>query len=378
MAEETFPRWGLQPVAFVETDPAKIEAEIITAYEQASGRTLADGDPVRLFLLTIAAVIIQQRACINLAAQQNLLSYATGANLDALGNNLSVARLAASPAVTTLRFTLAQALGTAYIIPMGYEVTNGTVTFATDDEAVIPIGETTVEVSATCTEGGTQGNKYLPGQITTAVKPMTFLAKAENITETAGGSDAESDADYAERIRLAPNRFSVAGPTKAYVFHAYSANAGVIDVGVNSPSPGEVKVYPLMAGGTLPTEDVCKQIAAYLSSEDIRPLTDHVEVLPPTAKEYTIYVDYWIARDKVPVASSIQKAVEAAVEDYRVWQQAKIGRDITPDQLIKQVVEAGAARVDFATLQPAFATIAADEVAQCTGVTITYKGAKDE
>lgn len=66
---ETIPRWHLPAVEFLETDAETIKAEIITGYEQASGRTLAAGDPVRLYLLSLAAVIIQQRTAVNLAAR---------------------------------------------------------------------------------------------------------------------------------------------------------------------------------------------------------------------------------------------------------------------------------------------------------------------
>ncbi len=73
---ETIPRWHLPAVEFLETDAETIQAEIITGYEEASGRTLAAGDPVRLYLLSLATVIIQQRTAVNMAGQQNLLSYA--------------------------------------------------------------------------------------------------------------------------------------------------------------------------------------------------------------------------------------------------------------------------------------------------------------
>ena len=103
---ETIPRWGLPEVNFLETDAETIRSQIITGFEQASGDTLAAGDPRRLFLLSIADVIIQQRTAINLAAQQNLLSYAQGGYLDALGQLLAVERMAESKAVTTIEFTL--------------------------------------------------------------------------------------------------------------------------------------------------------------------------------------------------------------------------------------------------------------------------------
>lgn len=375
---ETIPRWHLPEVQFLETDAAKIEREIIASYESYTGRTIATGDPVRLFLLSIADIIIQQRTAINIAAQQNLLSYAQGEYLDALGVYLSVERLQESSAKTTIRFTLSETLANVYTIPAGFEVTNGVVTFATDEELAIPIGELTGEVSATCTQSGTVGNDYLAGRIDTIVTPRAFLESAENITITTGGAEAEGDAEYAERIRLAPNMFSVAGPRKAYIYHAKSVSSAISDVAVDSPVPGEVKIYPLLEGGELPSPEILQQVYDYLSSDDIRPLTDFVEVLAPTPVEYSITLEYWILNEDKARAQSIRTAVANAVEKYRLWQQEKIGRDITPAKLVHNVMAAGAARIEAATMAPAaHVELAFNEVAQCTGVTVNFMGYKD-
>lgn len=376
---ETIPRWGLAPVNFLGTDAETIRSQIITGFEQASGDTLAAGDPRRLFLLSIADVIIQQRTAINLAAQQNLLSYAQGGYLDALGQLLAVERMAESKAVTTIEFTLSQALGSVYTIPAGTQVTNGVVTFETDEDLLIPIGETTGEVSASCTVAGPVGNDYLAGQISTIVTPMTFVSGAQNTTITTGGADAESDPDFADRIRLAPNSFSVAGPEKAYVYHAKSVSPAIIDVKVNSPTPGEVDVYVLLTDGTLPTEDTLEQIEEHLSDENIRPLTDYVVVKAPTASNYEIELHYWINQEDSSKAAQIQADVEAAVEQYRLWQQTKIGRDITPGKLLQLVFAAGASRVDDSKMKPAaWKKLEAMQVAQCTKVNVVYEGYKDE
>lgn len=376
---ETIPRWGLAPVNFLETDAETIRSQIITGFEKASGDTLAAGDPRRLFLLSIADVIIQQRTAINLAAQQNLLSYAQGGYLDALGQLLAVERMAESKAVTTIEFTLSQALGSVYTIPVGTQVTNGVVTFETDEDLLIPIGQTKGEVSASCTVAGPAGNDYLAGQISTIVTPMTFVSGAQNTTITTGGADAESDPDFADRIRLAPNSFSVAGPEKAYVYHAKSVSPAIIDVKVDSPTPGEVDVYVLLTDGTLPTEDTLEQIEEHLSDENIRPLTDYVVVKAPTASNYEIELHYWINQEDSSKAAQIQSDVEAAVEQYRLWQQTKIGRDITPGKLLQLVFAAGASRVDNSKLKPAaWKKLEAMQVAQCTKVNVVYEGYKDE
>jgi phage-related baseplate assembly protein len=378
---ETLPRWNLPEIDFISADPEAIQSAMFSAYTAITGRTLAPGDPIRLFILTIAEIIIQQRAAINYTGRQNLLSYAQGEYLDALGLYLAVERLPAAHAKTTLQFTLSVELEENYIIPAGFEVTNGVVTFATDDELVIEAGETEGQVAATCTVAGEAGNGYIAGQITTIVQPMAFLASAENVTQSSGGADVEDDADFAERIRLAPNSFSVAGPKKAYIYHTLSVNPGIIDVAVTSPTPGTVIVRPLMEGGGLASDEILQEIAEHLSSDDIRPLTDEVLVRRPNQSIYSINVEYWINRDDAAKAATIRADVEAAVEKYRVWQQSKIGRDITPGRLIANVINAGAARIDAETLSPRdYTELGEETVASCGPgeVTIVYKGMKDD
>ena len=375
---EILPRWSLPEVSFMTTDAYTVQSSILETYETITGRTLVVGDPVRLFLLSLADILIQLRNEINVAARQNLLSYAQGEYLDALGRIFAVTRLPASSAKTTLQFTISQALGQNYTIPRGFAVTNGEVTFTTDDELVIAAGARSSSVTATCTTAGVAGNDYTAGQISTIVEPMPYLQGAENITLTTGGADAESDADLAERIRMAPNGFSVAGPKKAYTFHTYSVSSNIIDVAVDTPTPGIVNVYPLVQEGHLPSEELLAEVAEHLSDDTIRPLTDEVHVYAPSAVNYAINVDYWIEANDRAKADAIRATVKTAVEKYRLWQQTSVGRDITPEKLISLVMQAGASRIKQDTLSPKnFVQLQPSQVAQCTGVTINFLGYKD-
>ena len=374
---ETLPRWSMPEVNFIQHDPATIKQEMVADYEAYTGRTLASGDPVRQMILWMADKFIQLSTAHNQGDQQTLLSYAQGKHLEAISSLFQTTRLPSSKAVTTIRFALSEAVANAYTIPKGFLVTNGVVTFETDDELVIPSGETVGEMTASCTVEGDVGNGYLEGQISTIVSPMTFLASATNISETSGGADSESDEDLAERTRLAPNSFSVAGPERAYMYHAYSVSSSIIDVAICSSSPGLVEVVPLIEGGTLPSEELLAQVEEHLNGDTIRPLTDEVHAIAPTPIEFEIVVDYWINEEDKNKSSKIQKAVTDAVEKYRLWQQTKIGRDILPAQLIHEVIGAGAYRIDATTMSPAnFIELEANQVAQCTGVTINYKGYK--
>lgn len=372
-----FPRWEMPEVNFAETDAVKVQDEMFAAYRAFTGRTLAAGDPVRLFLLSIAAIIVQQRAAINHAGRQNLLTYAQGSYLDALGLFVGVTRLPETAATATFRFTLSAPLGSAYTIPAGFQVTNGTVTFATDAPALVPVGGLTVDARATCLTAGVAGNGYAPGEIGTMVSPATFIKSAENVTETTGGADREDDESLAERIRLAPNGFSTAGPRNAYVFHTKSVSPAIIDVSVTSPTPGVVKVFPLLKDGLELTDDLLTQISEHLNADDIRPLTDEVVVAWPKRHLYSIVVEYYINESNRANAATIRERVEAAVEEYRVWQGGKIGRDLDPEMLACKVKDAGAGRI--VALSPGFsdyAVLDSGTVAFCEGVEVNFLGFK--
>lgn len=341
------PRWGMPEVSFVETNPERIQAEIIAGYEAASGRVLSNADPIRTFLLSIADIIIQLKQDLNFTGRQNLLTYSTGEYLDSLGALMRVSRLPASKAKTTIRVTLSQALGEVYSIPAGYQVTNGDVVFATDEEALIPAGELSVDIAATCETAGTAGNGFLPGELSTPIVALTFVKSAENITETSGGSEIESDDAFAERIHDAPNSFSVAGPAKAYEYHAFSVSSDIIDVSIVAPEtePGTVNVYLLTKGGNLASEELKAAVLEHLNSDSIRPLTDLVNVLDPEMVEQSPYIDYSILEADKSKGAEIRASVEKAFEEYIEWQEGKIGRDFDLGKLYSMLSEAGAVKL---------------------------------
>lgn len=366
------PRGNLPPIEFAEKSSIDIESSIITTYEAISGRSLSQSDPVRIFLLSIASIIVQQRSIIDFSAKQNLLSYARGDYIDYVVETLGVERLKPTPAQTTIEFVLSAAQAGVFTIPEGTEITNGQIIFSTNEQLEIPQGQTVGQVTAQCTEDGELGNGLLPGQIKTVVEPIAFVSSAKNITTTQGGADEESDESLVERARLAPASFSVAGPIDAYKYWALTASQSIIDIAVSSPSPGVVDVRPLLIDGEIPGTEILDDVLAVLSADDIRPLTDSVQVNAPTPVTYSVDVEYWIKRSDSSQSVSIQSAVTAAVNDYILWQKTQIGRDITPDELNSRIIQAGAKRVVINS--PSFTVLNDTEVAQDTSLILTYQG----
>ena len=378
MKSDLFP--GLADITFAERDPAIIEAAVITGYEKIANRTLAKGDPIRLFLESIAFVIIHQRHLIDFTGKQNLLAYAGGNYLDHIGAMLGVNRLPAQPALTTLKFTLSESQPAALSIPAGTRATpgGGDLVFETTEISVVTPGALEVSVLAQCTKTGALGNGLLLGQIKKIVDPFPWQMKVENVTESSGGTDVENDENLRERIQLAPEYFSVAGPRGAYEYWARTAHQGIVDVAVVGPpetEPGNVHIYPLMQGGELPSQDILDAVLKICDAEGTRPDTDHVSVFKPTPISYDLQVKFWIDRSRATQAAAIQKAVEQAARDWILWQKSKLGRDLNPSELNHRMVAAGAKRVEIAS--PAFTVLNYMQVAIPENIEITYGGLED-
>lgn len=370
---------SVNDINFAEKAPDTITKEIIRLYEDSAGRTLSRADPVRLFLDAVILAVIQQRNVIDHAAKMNLLAYASGSYLDHLGALLGVSRLQPSHAVCTVKFTLSQPYIFPVTIPAGTRLAVSSLTFSTVNEGTIPAGSDSITLTAQCEEAGTLGNGYLPGQIRKLVDVLPFSVSAENITETNGGTDTESDEAFRERIQIAPESFSVAGPVKAYQYFARSADSDIIDVAVITPpvtQPGHVYLYPLMTGGELPSQEVIQRVYETCNADDVRPDTDYLTVLPPEVVNYSLNMSYWIDEADSSQSAYIQGAVDKAVSEWVLWQRGSLGRDINPSELVKRVMTAGAKRCEIE--RPAFRVLNDWEVAVCSSQRVIYQGLEKE
>ena len=380
MKSDLFP--ALEDITFAEKSGEEIESAIISTYESLTDRTLAKGDPIRLFLETIVLIIVQQRSYIDYAAKQNLLAYAQGDYLDHIGALFGVTRLAASNALTTLRFILSEPQTSAIVIPEGTRASpgGGTILFATTETVEIPAGNTEITVTAECTHSGTQGNGYVAGQIKMLVDPFPFEMGIENITESHGGSDIESDENFRERIQIAPESFSVAGSAGAYKYFARTAHQDIIDVGMPDMyeedfEPGHVDLYILMKDGTLPSDEVLGKVLEICNADDVRPLTDYVTASAPEIVNFDLNVKYFIDRANATQSTQIQAAVENAIQTWVTWQRSKLGRDLNPSELNHRIIAAGAKRAEI--ISPVFRTVKYKELAIPSSQTITFGGLED-
>lgn len=373
----------LPEVSFAEKDINKILNDMITEYEKAylestgERKKLYPGDPIRIFLYSQALRELQLRVMVDDAAKQNLLKYARDGNLDSLGAFTRTDRLDSGYAKVKVKFTLSKVRTRDEIIPKGTRISpDDEIYFAVDFDSVVLAGELSKEVHATCISRGTVGNNFTPGQINILVDPLPWIESIENVETSQGGSDVEDDDNYRERIHLAPEGFSVAGPDGAYEYFAKGYSSLIEDIKVVSPTPGVVDIRVLLEDGELPGLSFIEGLKNHLSAKDKRPLTDKVEVYAPDEVQYNLDLTYYISTKNTDNEEGIKTKVEIAINDYIKWQRAKIGRDINPSELITKIRMAGAKRVDITS--PVFTVVGGVEVATIGTKTINYGGLEDE
>lgn len=345
-------------IQFVETDSEKLINLLITGYEAIVNKKLYPADPMRIFLLWIADILIKQNIQIDYSAKQNLPRFATGNNLDELVGflNEKTERLQALAARTRLKYTLSIRRDTATTITKGTRATvDGEINFKTTKDLVIPPNELEGVIEAVCESLGEIGNGFKPGQINEPIDIFPYFKSVENITESAGGAEKESDDSLYNRNRESLGTYSTAGPEGAYKFYAKSANPSVSDVKVKSPIPGTAEIRILLKDGEIPGEEILQSTEKILSSETIRPLTDKVEVKAPEIVNYDIDITYYTLENSPLSATEAEQAASHAIDEYIMWQSEKMGRDINPGQLNFLLIKAGIKRVEIR--QPSFLQI---------------------
>lgn len=356
----------------------QLRAEYTRIYREQTGKelTMGDADPKNLLIKAFALIEYQTMQYVDAKGRAELLKTSTGESLDALVALLGLTRQAAQRATAKERFSLAEARKETVAVPAGTRVkTQGGRYFNTLSYTEIPPGDLYVETMIQAEEGGTESDGIQIGEINVLVDPIPYIAAVENVSESTGGLDTESDDSLTERAFLAPSRFSCAGPRDAYEYYVRAWRSDVGDVQIVSPEPCTIAIYFVMEDGRLPNEPERESLKEYISGETLRPLCDKVVCVEPAEVEYRIELTYWIGESDQKSAGSIQERVNAAVQGYQGWQR-HLGRDINPTELIAKIREAGAKRVKL--IAPADATVEKTELPKCTEAEVTYGGLEDD
>ena len=180
----------------------------------------------------------------------------------------------------------------------------------------------------------------------------------------------EQDEPLRRRIRARIMGFANAGGAAHYRYWALSASPEVADVAVDSPGPGRVRISVLPTGhsDTVP-EALLETVRATVLRDDVRVLTDTVEVVPVSLVPVTVSAQIWLYPD-TPMAVFEGLAPRLIRE---LAQAAVLGWDLTQSWLIGQLQQPGVHKV--ALSEPATdIRIHSTQAVRLTDVQLTFAG----
>lgn len=373
-------------VDFIEGITAeKLEAEMLSAFQRKRkeltgvDEVIPQSDDRRIILATCAYYLFHAYEQIDFSGKMGLLKYSKGAYLDNLGAFKGLQRLKAKKAISTLRFTLSGAQATNSVVPKGTKVsTEDGLTFETIKELIISKGEITGDVDSECNIPGIIGNGYKARTITKPVDNIPFVQSVQNITESSGGVDLESDEDFRERIYQYPDSYTNGGTKRSYEYWIKKASQHINDVYLGKrPNSTEIDVVLLWDNETGQYSDNdLAEVKAAIDWDKMPVFTDTLTFKKPTAKDYSIDLDYYLYESDKYREAEIKKAVEESVKDYIAWQRSKLGRDINQNELVRRCMVSGAKRV--VVRNPNFTMVQGIEIANCTSMSVTFKGWEDD
>ncbi|MEG3166622.1 baseplate J/gp47 family protein [Sphingomonas sp. LB3N6] len=189
--------------------------------------------------------------------------------------------------------------------------------------------------------------------------------------QTGAAAVLESDQDFRRRLVLAPEGYSVAGPEGAYIFHALSASADVLDASATSPTTGEVCVTVLARDGTgVASAALLAAVLAYVSAETRRPLTDYVTIQSAQIVPYAVAAS--ITTFAGPDGSIVIAEARARLAAY-IANSHRLGRDITRSGIFAALHVEGVQNVVL-TSPAADVVLDRTQASWCTASNVVHAG----
>lgn len=178
----------------------------------------------------------------------------------------------------------------------------------------------------------------------------------------------EEDDSLRERIQMAMEGLSTAGPRNAYIFHARSADGRVADATAISPAPAEVlvTVQGILGNGAADAE-LLGIVAAYLSDEDRRPVADRLTVQSAEVLPYQVNAVLHLASSG-PEAEPIRAAALARGLAL-VNRRRRLGMEVNRSALDAALHIEGVKRVDLEGWADVVASLT--QAPYCTAFNVT-------
>jgi len=181
----------------------------------------------------------------------------------------------------------------------------------------------------------------------------------------------EDDDPFRERIQLAYEGLTTAGPRNSYILHARNASGLVADATAESPAPCcvTVTVLCLDGEGEAPPE-LLATVATALNDDDVRPVGDRVTVQSAQVIRYQINATLHM----VSAGPEADASLAEAKSRLSAWinPRKRLGIEVARSGVDAQLHVAGVSRVELVGWQDLAPTKA--QAAFCTGYTVTLAG----
>lgn len=182
----------------------------------------------------------------------------------------------------------------------------------------------------------------------------------------------ESDDAFRERIQLAFDTLSVAGPEAAYKKIARDSDGRVGDVTVVSPQPAYITLTILQAdsedGSASP--ELIQIVEKAVTAEDKRPIGDRVTVQSAQIINYSISAKLFIGKD--PEAATLLQQAIKNVNEY-ASKQKRLGRSIRMSAIYAALHIEGVNRVELAS-PTTDVVLTAAQASYCTNISVVIGG----
>ena len=154
----------------------------------------------------------------------------------------------------------------------------------------------------------------------------------------------ENDEALRLRTRQRIIGFANAGGAAHYRYWALSASPEVADVEVDSPEPGRVRISVLAKGEEQTVSNaVLNAVRAVVLRDDIRVLTDTVEVVAAELMPVTVHARLWLYPDApLETLAAIQAVFASTLAAY-----VGLGWDLTRSWIVGQLQRAGVHKVEL-------------------------------
>ena len=202
-----------------------------------------------------------------------------------------------------------------------------------------------------------------------------FATQRMQVEDDTGVLVLEDDDRLRRRVQLAPEAFSVAGPEGAYVYHALTAAPWARDATAIMTTPGRVRVTMLREGSD-PVSSLGEHEAVRMSliDNDVRPLTDMVEVLRPRVQRTDITAKLTLYPG--PDGNVVRDRALSALSDW-VETNRMLGMNLRRSAIFSKLHVEGVHSVDLASPAQDL-VLGPTEVYAIDAITVTVATLRDE